>query len=634
MIDDEQNENLKFMKVLPKERTNAQNLRILSILKTLKPLIDYLDEPIKKELDMILFKLAENITYLELPKGSTLKKLGDEDSFFYILLKGKVAQLSIRYSKIFLSIKEYFIHLMKLQILQENFLLRECLTKNKKICNIPSDPITYCKNLKDFKFEKYFNKLKKSIISNEWFHHYDINEFLKLINFKKKIKNVKTEKDISKEPEYSFIIPEYVFNKFINNGYFIDTLTEPKHVKELYSYITVKRSKFGCLDKYNIKNLDYYKTIHSNQKEYLENLFKDLFIFQGVNTNFIMDNFSSFFEYKLVKKGDFIIKQDSPHYGIFLIKNGKFEVKTRRTINEIDYIIHSLNHSLDNFHNYISDFKCKTSEKDKKINFTNKNISNPVFSSSEFISLLNKKKDFFLILVEKKQIIGFNDFYDYKSGNNLFNVECVSEEGEIFFVPNTIVNSLINSSEIIHHKIALRVEERAKYFIENLIRQKEKFEKETGELLRQKFAKTPIIKFRIFSGVNKINKSNNSKFRLITRYYDKKKNNNELLTSNRKIKDRMEQVSLNFNSFNNIYLDDINNKSTINSNNHKLLNITDLIKKKNKTFRLMSSKEKSYFKIGNMNKNLFLNSNNMKDYRIITSYSNSKRLKSGTISYK
>ena len=44
----------------------------------------------------------------------------------------------------------------------------------------------------------------------------------------------------------------------------------------------------------------------------------------------------------------------------------------------------------------------------------------------------------------------------------------------------------------------------------------------------------------------------------------------------------MKQISLNFNSFNNIYLDDINNKSTINSNNHKLLNITDLIKK-NKT---------------------------------------------------
>ena len=31
----------------------------------------------------------------------------------------------------------------------------------------------------------------------------------------------------------------------------------------------------------------------------------------------------------------------------------------------------------------------------------------------------------------------------------------------------------------------------------------------------------------------------------------------------------------------------------------------------------MSSKEKSYFKSGNMSKNLFLNSNNMKDYRII-----------------
>ena len=169
---DELNENLNFIKVPPDKRTNGQNLRILSILKSLKPLIDYLDEPVKKELDKILFKLAENITYLELPKGSTLKKLGDEDSFFYILIKGKVAELSIRYSKIFLTIKEYFLHLMKLQILQENFLLTECLTRNNNIYNMPNDPISYCKNLKTFNFEEYFHTLKKSIITNEWFHHY------------------------------------------------------------------------------------------------------------------------------------------------------------------------------------------------------------------------------------------------------------------------------------------------------------------------------------------------------------------------------------------------------------------------------------------------------------------------------
>ena len=198
-----------------------------------------------------------------------------------------------------------------------------------------------------------------------------------------------------------------------------------------------------------------------------------------------MDNFSSFFKYKLVNKGVNIIKQDSPHYGIYLIKNGEFEVKTKRTINEINGIIHSLSHSLDDFKNYLSEFKC---EKDKNLKNDSESISNPVLGSSEFIYLLNQKKEFFLISIDKNQIIGFNDFYDYKSGNNLFNVECVSEEGEIFFVPNTIVNSLINSYEIIHHKIALRVEERAKYFIENLIRQKEKFEKETGELLRQKVA--------------------------------------------------------------------------------------------------------------------------------------------------
>ena len=614
---DELNENLNFIKVAPDKRTNGQNLRILSILKSLKPLIDYLDEPVKKELDKILFKLAENITYLELPKGSTLKKLGDEDSFFYILIKGKVAELSIRYSKIFLTIKEYFLHLMKLQILQENFLLTECLTRNNNIYNMPNDPISYCKKLKTFNFEEYFHTLKKSIITNEWFHHYNINEFIKLINCKKKNKDVNIEKEINKEPEYAFIIPEYVFSKFIFNGSFIDTLTEPKHVKELYTYITVQRSKFGCLDKYKINNLDYYKNIHSNQKDCLEKLFKELFIFQGINIKFIMDNFSSFFKYKLVNKGVNIIKQDSPHYGIYLIKNGEFEVKTKRTINEINGIIHSLSHSLDDFKNYLSEFKC---EKDKKLKNDSESISNPVLGSSEFISLLNQKKEFFLISIDKNQIIGFNDFYDYKSGNNLFNVECVSDIGEIFFVPNTIANSLINSYEIIHHKIALRVEQRAKYFIRNLIAQKEKFEKKTSNL-----------KFRIFSGIKKISRNNNSKFTLVNPYYNKTNlNNNELLNSNKKIRDRLQQVSFSISNFHNTFFEDNKNMTMRNNfNNKQLLNINGFINKKNNTIRSMSSKEKSFFKKDNIKQNFLLSSNNKKNNQNIKSYSYSKRLKSG-----
>ncbi len=624
---DELNENLNFIKVPPDKRTNGQNLRILSILKSLKPLIDYLDEPVKKELDKILFKLAENITYLELPKGSTLKKLGDEDSFFYILIKGKVAELSIRYSKIFLTIKEYFLHLMKLQILQENFLLTECLSRNNNVYNMPNDPISYCKNLKAFNFEEYFHTLKKSIITNEWFHHYNINEFIKLINCKKKIKDLNIEKEINKEPEYAFIIPEYVFSKFIFNGSFIDTLTEPKHVKELYTYITVQRSKLGCLDKYKINNLDYYKNIHSNQKDCLEKLFKELFIFQGINIKFLMDNFSSFFKYKLVNKGVNIIKQDSPHYGIYLIKNGEFEVKTKRTINEINGIIHSLSHSLDDFKNYLSEFKC---EKDKNLKNESESISNPVLGSSEFISLLNQKKEFFLISIDKNQIVGFNDFYDYKSGNNLFNVECVSDIGEIYFVPNTIANSLINSYEIIHHKIALRVEQRAKYFIRNLIAQKEKFEKETEELLRQKFEKTPNLKFRIFSGIKKISRNNNSKFRLVNRYYNKTNlNNNELLNSNKKIRDRLQQVSFGVSNFHNTFFEDNKNMTMRNNfNNKQLLNI-GFLNKKNNTIRLMSSKEKSFFKKDNIKQNILLSSNNKKNNQTIKSYSYSKRLKSG-----
>ena len=125
MNEDKESEMINYLKMSPKKRTKGVNTKICLFLKTLKPLIDYLDEPTNEELYNILYKLSENITYLELPKGSKLKKLEDEESNFYILLKGKVAELTIKYTKIFLTLKEYLQHLIKLQILEENFLLKK-----------------------------------------------------------------------------------------------------------------------------------------------------------------------------------------------------------------------------------------------------------------------------------------------------------------------------------------------------------------------------------------------------------------------------------------------------------------------------------------------------------------------------
>ena len=630
MNEDKESEMINYLKMSPKKRTKGVNTKICLFLKTLKPLIDYLDEPTNEELYNILYKLSENITYLELPKGSILKKIEDEESNFYILLKGKVAELTIKYSKIFLTLKEYLQHIIKLQILQENFLLQDILKRNKNIYNISfNDPITHCKDLKTFKYEEYYHSLKKYIINNEWFKNYDINDFIKLINFKKKIKIAKTEKDINHEPEYCFNIPEYIFSKFITKGYNINTLTEPKHIKELYTYITIKRSKIAVLDKYQIDNLDYYKGIHIKQKDLLENIIKDLFIFQGIDINFIMNNYSSFFEYKLIKKGEIIIKQDTPHYGIFLIKNGTFNVITNKTINEIEGVIHCLKHSTDNFRDYISKFKSHINDNEKKNK--NNNITNSVSSSSEFIKMSNQKKNFLISTVDKNDIIGLSDFYDFKTGNNLFNVECISDEAEIFFVPNTIVNSLLNSYDIINKKIALHVEQRANYYINNLIRQKNKFEKETGELIRQRISKTPNIRTRIFSGLNnsKNYKSVNLKLGLINKYRIKSAVNNSLLNSNKKIKDRMEQVSHNYLKINDNLETNNNYNLTVRNNNinTKILNITKYFNKNNNTFRLKTSTGKKFYnKIGNDTKKLLINRPIIIDNKKIISYSYSKKI--------
>ncbi len=558
---EEPEEYINYIKIDPEIRTNVILSKITSYLKTFKPFIDYLDEPNKNELDKILYKLSEKITYLELKKGSTIKQVGEEDFNFYILLKGKVAKLSIKYNKKFLTIKEYLNYLIKLQMLQETFLLNETINKNKNIYNISNnDPLSHCKNLQTFKLEDNLLSLKQLIKGSQWYHYYDINDYLELINQKKNLKS--SENKIFKESEYSFIIPEYVFNTFINTGYYINTLTEPKHVKELYCYITVKRSKFACLEKYKINNIDYYKSIHSKQKDYLENLFKELYIFQNIDITFIMNNFSSFFEYKVIRKGDIIIKQDSPHYGVYLIKNGLFNVNTKRAISEIDNLIHKLKHCTDNFKNYVSEFKSK-GEDFFNCNFKKDLLINPILGSSEFISLSNKEKEIFLTTIEKNEIIGFNEFYDYKNGNYLFSVECISKEAEIFFVPNTIVTSLLNSYDIINNKIAIRVEQRAKFFINSLLRQKKQFERETGELIKQTISKTPNKQLRIFSGIYKSNNNLINKTNLFNKSSIQTQCSSDLLITNKKLKDRMEEITSNY-SIQNSHFDDSNEKNNCN----------------------------------------------------------------------
>jgi hypothetical protein len=46
-------------------------------------------------------------------------------------------------------------------------------------------------------------------------------------------------------------------------------------------------NKLTILDINKINGIKYYLSIHSQQKKYLEKLFKELYIFQGINTKFI-----------------------------------------------------------------------------------------------------------------------------------------------------------------------------------------------------------------------------------------------------------------------------------------------------------------------------------------------------------
>ena len=94
-------------------------------------------------------------------------------------------------------------------------------------------------------------------------------------------------------------------------------------------------------------------------------------------------------------------------------------------------------------------------------------------------------------------------------------------------------------------------------FINSLLRQKSQFEKQTGEIIKQKLSKTPNKKMRIFSGIHKSKNNIIDKINLYNQPNIKTQFSSDLLITNKKLKDRMEEISSNY-SIQNSQFDDSN----------------------------------------------------------------------------
>ena len=474
--------------------------------------------------------------------GTFVKKFGEDDKMFYIILKGLIGKFTIKYTKYSLSKTNYCVHLMKLKLLNEFYLFHECYETNKNIIELPDDIISCLNQDKKFDCIEELNKIKKRIEIYNTYKNFQLSDFLNLYNVEIHNKSILENE---KESIYQLMIPEYEFIKYLSFGNKIGLLKYPKHFKSLNAYVNLTNSHIIYLEKNIIdEDMIFWKKIHSYEKNWLEKILPSFFIFDGIKIDFIKKNFIPYFQHIKIKKGEYLIKRKSIHYGIYFIINGIFHITTILNYDEINDTIHNLKHCLDDFPNYETDLK-----KDSKYM-----INNPILKSKEFFEKKKIKKEILMLETTHHLVLGLNEFLEYKTKLNQFSVICKSDEADVFFAPLSIEPIIYNSIDSIRNNAIKLIETNANYFIKTLEVYKVNLIKEFEIFEKKHKSKNSILKFPLLKSCNSSQNIFNSKILLNQNHSQKnivmrnnifiKKSSSipNLNNSNEKIKRRIKEV--------------------------------------------------------------------------------------------
>ena len=439
----------------------------------------FINENIKDNESKIFFELAKNIKYSKYQKSQFIKHPYDSDDYFYMVFSGDVAKIDIKYNRLYISFKDYLNHLIKLKLLGEDHIYTKCIKINKNVFPFDEDiNVLTTDEIKIDHYQELIGSIKEKINHSPWLNNINIinniDDFLNLYNPET---NKAKSAFIGRLTKYPAYMPFYTFDKILDPVSFIGQLTRPKGIKILSSYICLSVSDIFYIEKNEIdKNNILYNLFQRRVSEdVIKKLFEGHFLFQDTDKSFLIKNYSKFFYVQRLVKGQKLIQQNTPVEGIYFINSGMFQLKTLRNYNELNDLQFSILHAIDNFPKSIKDYQVKFNDlqKQNNKNESKKNIFEGLsqFQISKFTELRNISFNSYI----SPDVIGLNDIYDYKTGLNNFSVECISNEAEVYFLPNEIATSML-TNESINSKVGEIVGKQCILHINRIRKYKEYFE--------------------------------------------------------------------------------------------------------------------------------------------------------------
>lgn len=450
---------LQSLKTASKFRTIKAILFVVNKLYNYKPLLHHIHAQNREIERKVIIELSSKLSYASFKSNEIIKRIGEDDSQFYIVIKGTIAELSLKYHKYFLTDEEYIIHLLKLKQINETELLSECIRLNKSIFPIKENIVTWLFKQNEAITEEYITKAKKSIEEIENANKgQDVNYYINITN------NFSLKNNNSNESKthYHIILPSYYYERTLTEGDYIGTLTLNARYKQFSTFVAMKDCDVGVLKKSQVDYPHVFNLLENIIKEDLGHILNGYFIFNHLSETYAVKQLSPLFSYKLINKGEILYKQNSYCEGIYLIKTGDFIVTTNKKYEDLNSLIVNLRHSLDFYENYPTDLKNNILE---DFSNDNNNQFNPLLFSNNSSIQRNVVKEIKIALINKRQVIGLSEYYD-KNNILQFHVECISKSGEVYFLPKESFFSIISKDSTIKFNACRLTEKNAKDFIE------------------------------------------------------------------------------------------------------------------------------------------------------------------------
>ena len=413
-------------------------------MKKIPEIKQYINENNKENESKIFFELAKYLKYNRYKKGNFIKHTYESDNFFYMIFSGNIAKIDIKYIRTYFTFEDYLKHLIKLKLLGEHYVYKKCLKKNKRI--FPFDENIDILTTKDINLKHYddlIKKIKNEINNSPWYQEgkeiNSIQDFIELYNPKISDNEYTFNRNENKYPTF---LPIYIFDKYLKPISFIGQLTKPKGIKLLSAYVCLSSSSVFYINKTEIDSFNNLFTLFQKNvsEDVIKKLFEGHFLFQDTDIDFLSKNYSRYFYIQNYTKGQKLIEQNRPKGGIFFINKGEFQLKTKRTYHELNELKFKIIQSLD----------IKNKNSLIQINKTSTTNYENIYQGLNPIQMekLNKEREISFNIYKFSEVVGLNDLYDGKTGLYNFSIECISDEGEVYFLPEEILTSLITNETI------------------------------------------------------------------------------------------------------------------------------------------------------------------------------------------